>query len=111
MPVIGLLIGLSILALVTLGCAWAMAAWGGPAAGRIGLAALLITGLHLLTLVSAGLGGRLGIFNDPRPLQPYPLSPFDWALAASLGQALDFGTGYALAGAVRLSLGPPLFFD
>jgi hypothetical protein len=109
MPVIGLLIGISILALVTLGCAWAMIIHRGPAAGRIGLAALVITALHLLTLLSAGMGGRLGIFNDPRPLQPYPLTPFDWALAASLGQALDFGTGYALAGMIGLSLGLALF--
>ncbi len=105
MPVIGIFIGVSILALVTLGCAWVMAAWSGPAAGRIALAALIITALHLFTLIGAGMGGRLGIFNDPRPLQPYPLSRFDWALAASLGQALDFGTGYALAGTIGLALG------
>lgn len=109
MPVIGLLIGVSILALVMLGCAWVMAAWTGPELGRIRIAALIITGLHLFTLIGAGMGGRLGIFNDPRPLLPYPLSRFDWALAASLGQALDFGTGYALAGTIGLALGLGLF--
>ena len=105
MPVVGLLIGLGMLSGAMLGSAVLVVSQSGSPAGQLRLAALIITAIHLFTLMSAGLGGRLGIFNDPRPLLPYPLSARDWAVAASLGQAFDFSTGLALAGMTGLCAG------
>ncbi len=103
----GLFIGLIILGGIFLGTtatAFVLSSREGIDAALV-VATLVIAGFQLLTLLGAGFSGRFGIFNDPRPLQPYPLKSWQWALATVAGQALDMGTLYPLAATLGLSLG------
>ena len=91
-PAIGLFIGLGILAVITGLCALAAGTTELTSPLKaLQISALIIAALQLFTLMGAGLSGRFGIFNDPRPLLPYPLSGREWAASAVIGPALDMG--------------------